>query len=159
MANNQQQSRVEVTQESQQLSLSELCVLADLPVRTVRYYVQTGLVDRPDGGTKAAKYGARHLEQLLLTKKWSAAGVSLERIKELLKGEQAPVPPKARRAGSVEVCSHLHVADGVEIVVEPSRAGLSPEQVRQFISGVMELYEAIASGAGLPAGQTQPSDQ
>jgi DNA-binding transcriptional MerR regulator len=153
MTNNQQQSQGEVNQHSQQFSLSELCVLTDLSVRTVRYYVQTGLVDRPDGGTKGAKYGARHLEQLLLTKKWSAAGVSLERIKELLRGEQAAIPPKARKAGSVEVCSHLYVADGVELVVEPSRAGLSPEQVRQFISGVMELYELVACGTGVPAGQ------
>ena len=128
-----------------QHSLNDLCVLADLPIRTVRYYVQTGLVDRPDGGTKGAKYGAKHLEQLLLIKKWSAAGVSLERIKELLQGQEAPVPPRARKAGSVEVCSHLFVADGVEVVLEPSRAGLSPEQVRQFAKGVMALYASITA--------------
>ena len=29
--------------------ISELCSLVDLPVRTVRYYVQQGLVDRPEG--------------------------------------------------------------------------------------------------------------
>jgi DNA-binding transcriptional MerR regulator len=127
----------------QQHSISELCILADMPVRTLRYYVQTGLVDRPDGGTKGAKYGAKHLEQLLLIKKWSSAGVSLERIKELLRGEEAPVPAKARKAGAIEVCSHLHVADGLEVVLEPSRAGLTPEQVRKFAKGVMALYASI----------------
>ena len=127
----------------QQHSISELCILADMPVRTLRYYVQTGLVDRPEGGTKGAKYGARHLEQLLLIKKWSSAGVSLERIKELLRGEEAPVPAKARKAGAIEVCSHLHVADGLEVVLEPSRAGLTPEQVRKFAKGVMALYASI----------------
>jgi DNA-binding transcriptional MerR regulator len=129
----------------QQHSISELCILVDMPVRTLRYYVQTGLVDRPDGGTKGAKYGAKHLEQLLLIKKWSASGVSLERIKELLHGEEAPVPAKTRRAGSIYVCSHLLVADGVEIVLEPSRAGLTPEQVREFAKGVMALYASITS--------------
>ena len=69
--------------------LSDLCVLADLSPRTVRYYVQIGLVDRPEGETRAARYGATHLEQLLLIKKWTAAGLSLERIRELLQGEQA----------------------------------------------------------------------
>ena len=129
----------------QQHSISELCILADMPVRTLRYYVQTGLVDRPDGGTKGAKYGAKHLEQLLLIKKWSSAGVSLERIKELLRGEEAPVPAKARKAGAIEVCSHLHVADGLEVVLEPGRAGLTPEQVRAFARGVMALYASITS--------------
>lgn len=125
--------------------LADLCVLADMPVRTVRYYVQTGLVDRPEGETRAARYGAKHLEQLLLIKKWAAAGVSLDRIKELLHGEQAPVPLRPRAVGSVEVCSHLTVTDGIEIVIEPGRAGLSPEQVRNFVKGVMAAYAEISS--------------
>ena len=128
----------------QQHTLNELCVLADLPIRTMRYYVQQGLVDRPEGETRAARYGARQLEQVLQIKKWSAAGVSLDRIRELLHGQEAPVPPRARQPGSVEVCSHLHVADGLEIVIEPGRAGLSPEQVRQFTRGVMAIYADIA---------------
>jgi hypothetical protein len=51
--------------------LAELCVLTDMPVRTVRYYVQVGLVDKPVGETRAARYGQLHLEQLLLIKKWT----------------------------------------------------------------------------------------
>ena len=124
-------------------TLSELCVLADLPVRTVRYYVQAGLVDRPVGETRAARYGAKHLEQLLLIKKWTAAGLSLERIRELLQDGETDLPQPRQRPGSVEVRSHLHVADGIEIVIEPSRAGMTPEQVRQFTRGVMELYASL----------------
>lgn len=120
--------------------LADLCVLADLPIRTVRYYIQIGLVDRPEGETRAARYGPRHLEQLLQIRKWTEAGVSLERVRELLHGETAPVPPRPRTPGSVEVCSHLLVADGVELVIEPGRAGLSPEQVRRLVAGVMQVY-------------------
>lgn len=126
-----------------QYTLSELCVLADLPVRTVRYYVQNELVDKPQGETRAARYGARQLEQVLLIKKWTAAGVSLDRIRELLQGEEAPVPARARKPGSVEVWSHLYVADGLEVVIEPGRAQMSPEQVRAFTRGVMALYASI----------------
>ena len=135
--------------------LADLCVLADLPPRTVRYYVQLGLVDRPQGETRAARYGAAHLEQLLLIKKWTAAGLSLERIRELLQGEQAPVPPRARAIGSVEVRSHLMVADGVDLVIEPGRAGLSPEQVRQFIKGVMAVFAQVSGEDGEPAAEAQ----
>lgn len=126
-----------------QYPLSELCVLADLPVRTVRYYVQAGLVDKPVGETRAARYGAKHLEQLLLIKKWTTAGLSLERIRELLQGGETDLPQPRKRPGAVEVRSHLHVADGIEIVIEPSRAGMTPEQVRQFTRGVMELYASL----------------
>ena len=139
--------------------LADLCVLADLPLRTARYYVQIGLVDRPEGETRAARYGAAHLEQLLLIKKWTAAGLSLERIRELLQGEQAPVPPRARAIGSVEVRSHLMVADGVDLVIEPGRAGLSPEQVRQFIKGVMAVFAQVSGedGRSTTEAQNQPT--
>lgn len=130
--------------------LAELCVLVDLSPRTVRYYVQIGLVDRPQGETRAARYGAVHLEQLLQIKKWTAAGLSLERIRELLRGEPPPVAPRARAVGSVEVCSHLMVADGVDVVIAPARAGLSPEQVRQFIQGVMAVFTQVSGGQTPP---------
>ena len=136
--------------------LADLCVLADLPPRTVRYYVQIGLVDRPQGETRAARYGSTHLEQLLLIKKWTAAGVSIERIRELLHGGQPPVPPRERAIGSVSVCSHLSVADGIEVVIDPQRAGLSPEAVRQFIKGVMTAFK-VAQGEEDGALQVDPA--
>ena len=137
--------------------LADLCVLADLPPRTVRYYVQIGLVDRPQGETRAARYGSKHLEQLLLIKKWTAAGVSLERIRELLHGGPPPVPARERAIGSVSVCSHLTVADGIEVVIDPQRAGLSPEAVRQFIQGVMNAFKA-AQGEEDGASQADPAN-
>ena len=123
--------------------LADLCALVDMTPRTVRYYVQIGLVDRPEGETRAARYGARHLEQLLSIRKWTAAGLSLERIRELLHGEPADVPARPRVAGEVAVCSHLSVADGVEVVIEPGRAGLSPAQVRAFVKAVVAAYAQI----------------
>jgi DNA-binding transcriptional MerR regulator len=132
--------------------LAELCVLADVPMRTARYYVQVGLIDHPVGETRAARYGPGHLEQLLLVKKWAAAGVSLERIRELIQGGLPPLPEPRHVAGSVAVRSHLSVADGIEVVIEPGRAGLTPEQVRGFIKGVMAAFDNVtkahASGRG-----------
>ena len=124
-------------------SLAEIAALVELPERTVRYYIQLGLVDRPIGETRAAHYLPSHLEQLLQIRKWTAAGVSLERIRELLSGEPPPVPQRPRGAGSVEVWSHLVVTDGVELTLEPGRAGLAPEEVREFFRGVLALYENI----------------
>ena len=121
-------------------SLDELCVLTDLAKRTVRYYVQIGLVNRPHGETRAARYDVKHLEQLLLIKKWTAAGVSLERIHDLLQGEAAPVPPRPRTPGAIEVCSHVLIADGIELVIDPGRANLSPEQLRRFVKALMQTY-------------------
>ena len=130
--------------DSRTFTLDEIAVLAQLPRRTVRYYIQTGLVDRPQGVGKGAYYTQRHVEQLLQVRKWQLAGLSLQRIGELLRQPaEGPLPPTPRRPGTVEVWSHLVVADGVELTVEPGRAGLSPEQVRALFRVVTQAYRQL----------------
>jgi len=130
--------------ESKTFTLDEIAALAELPRRTVRYYIQSGLIDRPLGVGKGACYTQHHVEQLLLVRKWQLAGLSLERIGKVLKQQAAgPLPPTPRRAGTVEVWSHLVVADGVELTLEPSRAGLTPEQVRAFFRAATQAYAQI----------------
>ena len=131
-------------------SLEELCTLVEMNKRKVRFYIQKGLVDRPDGTGKGAHYSHRHLEQLLAIRKWKDAGVSLERIQELLEdtGQMAAAgslipPPRPKQRGSVEVWSHLHIDDGVELHIEPQRSGLSPEQVRALCREVVRQFEKI----------------
>lgn len=123
------------------LSFEELCSAVDLPARKVRYYIQLGVVDRPEGTTRWAKYTTRHLEQLLSIKKWQAAGLSLERIRELLHGEPNEIPLKRQAAGSVEVWSRLTVAQGVELNVEAGASDLSPEELRTFFRKVLAAYQ------------------
>jgi len=132
----------------QRHTIDELSTLVELPLRTVRYYIQLGLVDRPIGEKKAAYYTAAHVDQLLTIRKWQNAGLSLERIREILAAPEAGLlpPPRPRGAGTVEVWSHLVVADGLEITLEPSRAGLSSEDVRALFRGVTALYEQIKKG-------------
>ena len=90
-------------------TLDQLCTLADCSKRTVRYYVQLGLVDRPVGETRAARYGRRQLEQLLQIKQLSEAGISLERIREVLDGQAPPIPRRACFAFGAVHKAELHV--------------------------------------------------
>jgi DNA-binding transcriptional MerR regulator len=118
-------------------TLDDICSLTDFPKRTVRYYMQLGLVDRPIGETRAAQYAEDHLTQLLKIKKLTDAGVSLERIRDVLTGGDEPVPLRQKRPGSIEVKSHLHVMPGIELQISPEEAGMSPEQVRALVKAVM----------------------
>lgn len=127
------------------LSFEELCSAVDLPVRKVRYYIQLGLVDRPDGTTRWATYTTRHVEQLLSIKKWQGAGLSLERIREILHGDPDDLPPKRPAVGAVEVWSRLTVAPGVELNVEAGASGLSPEELRAFFRKVLAAYQETTS--------------
>ncbi len=129
--------------EPKRFSLDDLCTLSDTSKRTVRYYMQIGLVDGPVGSTKAAHYLAKHLDQLLTVRKLSDAGVSLDRIREVLSGEAPPVPLRQRKPGAVEVRSHLFIAEGVELEISPERSGLSPEQVRTLVRAVMQAHQDL----------------
>ncbi len=141
-----------VMKEKEELfTLDEISSLVDLPRRTVRYYIQVGLVDRPDGVGRGAHYTTRHLDQLLEIRKWQQAGLSLERIRELLSAggeETLQPPPRPRQKGSVEVWSHVVIDDGIELIIDPKRANLTPEEVRELATDVMVLYEKIHSKEG-----------
>jgi len=124
-------------------SLDDLCTLTDLPKRTVRYYMQMGLVDRPIGETRAAHYLSQHLDQLLKVKQLTDAGISLERIAEIQNGEELPVPAKPRKPGDIQVRSHVHVAPGIELQISPEEADMSPEQIRAIVKAVMKTIQEI----------------
>ncbi len=124
-------------------SLDDLCTLTDLPKRTVRYYMQMGLVDRPIGETRAAHYLTAHLDQLLKVKQLTDAGISLERIAEIQNGEDLPVPAKPKKPGDIQVKSHVHVAPGIELQISPEEADMSPEQIRALVKAVMKTIQEI----------------
>jgi len=129
--------------EHKTFSLDEVCTLTDFSKRTVRYYMQLGLVDRPIGETRSAHYLEVHIDQLLRVKKLTDAGVSLERIREVLAGEESPVSERKRKPGSIEVKSHLFIAPGIELQISPEEAGMSPDQVRLLIKELMNVTTKV----------------
>ena len=142
-----------VAANADRLSLDQLSSLAGATPRTVRFYISQGLLDRPVGSKRGAHYTRRHLEQLLLVRRWTDAGLSLERVRELIAGAPEDPPPRAPAAGSVEVWSRVTLADGLEVHVEPGRAGLSPEQLRTLVRGITALYRQVRADA---AGESGP---
>ena len=124
-------------------NIHDLATLASVPTRTVRFYIAEGLIDRPHGAKRGAWYEDRHLQQLLLIRRWTDAGLSLDRVRELQTGSPEEAPPRPVKPGMVEVWSRITLSDGVEIQVEPGRAGMTPEQVRAFIQDVTAAYRRV----------------
>ena len=129
--------------ENKTFKLDELAQLTDLPIRTIRYYIQLGLLARPVGEGRAAHYITGHLERLLEIKKLSTAGVALDRIRDILAGAEAPVPPRPRAPGTVEVRSHIFLAPGVELQINPVEASWPPEKIRALAREAMILAQKI----------------
>ncbi|WP_086932068.1 MerR family transcriptional regulator [Agarilytica rhodophyticola] len=131
--------------KTQTYTLDELCQLADVNVRTARFYIQKGLVPGPEGKNRGARYFPSHLQKLLEIKKWQSAGLSLERIAEILQQPDDPhhLPLKRPQPGSLEVWTHIIIDDGIELQVEPARSGLTSSQIRELSQQILELYKTI----------------
>lgn len=139
--------------EDARYSIDDLVARTGLNRRTIRYYIQLGLVDRPIGETRAAYYTPQHLSQLVRVTSLSAEGLSLDAIGRLAKSDPAASPRASAAAysaavGNVEVRSHLTLAPGVELVVEPGRAGLTPQQLKRLFRDTLALYGRIKNEEG-----------
>jgi DNA-binding transcriptional MerR regulator len=124
------------------LGIDDLCRLTGLTRRTVRFYIQKGLLEKPFGEKKGAWYSQGHLERLVRIRQLSAAGLSLDAIARQLDdnadgGATSSVAPP----GSVTVKSHITVARGLEVVVCPEMAQMRPEQLRKFLRLLAEAYK------------------
>lgn len=81
-------------------TLTELCKLADVTPRTVRYYISQGLLPGPSQSGPAARYTEAHLGRLRLIKKLQAGYLPLAEIRSRLRGQ--PDDPTGLLADRVE---------------------------------------------------------
>ena len=125
-------------------TLNELSALVDINARTIRFYIQQGVVDKPHGLNKGAYYTEEHLQQLLTVKKYKEAGVSLDRIAQIIHEEQGSESIDYRtRPGQIEVLSRIHLMEGVELSINPERSGLTQQDIRQLSRGVLEIIKTL----------------
>src|SRR5437762_2267172 len=90
--------------------------------RTVRYYTTLGLLDRPRIENRQARYGQRHLLQLLAIKVLQSLDLPLARIQELMYGRSDAelqqlidsLPPRQE-----ETAPELPALTLKEVIVEP----------------------------------------
>lgn len=89
------------------IDLTELCHLSGVTQRTVRYYVQQGLLPQPGPGREARKYGPEYLHRLKLIRQLQREHLPLAEIRQRLDGLSeaqiaarvaTPAPPAASSA-------------------------------------------------------------
>lgn len=114
-------------------SLQDISKLTGLPVRTIRYYIQKDLVDKPEGARKTASYSQSHLEQLMTVKRLSESGLSLAAIAKVMNGSQAPIAQHSDlQPGQIRAVSQVHICSGVELSIDPLACDLDSQQLRQL---------------------------
>ena len=138
-------------QDERCYGIEELAELGGVTRRTVRYYVQRGLLPTPLGTGRGPHYTPAHLERLIHIRKLQETGVPLAEITARLDGVlQTPgsvpeVPPER------STWMRFVLADGVELHVRTGAASLQPSQLAR-------LVEATRHTLGLQAAP-HPSDK
>src|SRR6185295_9245922 len=92
----------------------ELAERAGVSRRTVRYYVQRGLLPAPAGLGRGKHYGEAHLARLVRIRELQEAGVPLERIAEQLEG-RVPAPLPLPCAPQQSAWTRIVLGEGVEL--------------------------------------------
>ena len=80
--------------EGARYGIEELAEAGGVSRRTVRYYVQEGLLPPPLGAGRGAYYGPEHLRQLESVKSMQEQGMTLEEVRRALSGHRAAQPAK-----------------------------------------------------------------
>jgi DNA-binding transcriptional MerR regulator len=76
------------------LTIGELARQSGVTPRTIRYYIELGLLPPPHGGRRVATYREEHLRRIHLIRKLQASRLSLDEIRERL-GVMSPVEAEA----------------------------------------------------------------
>ena len=120
--------------------IAELAALGGVSRRTVRYYVQRGLLPAPGGTGRGRHYGDEHLERLIQVRRWQEEGRSLAEIEA---GEAEPsvaecVAPVSDLAKQLWV--RFGVTEGVELMIR-SDAGIGPAKLDRVAEAVRRVLE------------------
>ena len=115
-------------------AIQDLADLADVSRRTVRYYVQEGLIPAPLGVGRGRHYAQAHLNRLLQVKELQAAGRTLDEIRATLV-DGAAARPVRRAAASFpdrSIWRRLQIAPGIEVHVAHHVTLPGPNRLREL---------------------------
>ena len=121
--------------------VGELAALGGVSRRTVRYYVQEGLLAPPDGLGRGASYGEGHLERLLKVRSLQEQGLTLDEVRHALRAGQGDSSSRDReereeREGLAPprraVLTRIELAPGVELLVDGRLRLPSPGKLEEL---------------------------
>ena len=109
------------------LDLTELADRAGVSIRTVRYYIQQGLLPKPEARGPGAHYTEEHLDRLLLVKRLQREHLPLAEIRRVLESSagEMPAPRTARdyiRSVIGEPAAPLFAAQADELPAPTTRS-------------------------------------
>ncbi|MDR3153127.1 MAG: helix-turn-helix domain-containing protein [Deltaproteobacteria bacterium] len=143
-------------------TVAELESITAFSRRTIRHYVNVGLVSRPMGEGRGSYYTAAHLRELLDIRSLTDEGLTLEAAGARIRQERMRgMASTARKPGVIQVQSRVCLAPGVDLVVSPEESAFSAEEIREIARSCVSAARKIskrkaAAPAKAPSAVTGP---
>ncbi|MDX2184306.1 MAG: MerR family transcriptional regulator [Gemmatimonadaceae bacterium] len=125
------------TTDDRRYGIDELADLAGVSRRTVRYYVQRGLLPAPLGLGRGKHYSTEHLERLIQVRDLQEGGVPLSEIIDEYSADDGGVamrPMPEPRAPRQSTWTKVMLDDDVELLVRGRR--LEPRSLQRLIEAL-----------------------
>jgi len=123
--------------ETKQYTIEGLCELTGFSRRTIRYYVQEGLIDAPAGRGRGGFYFDSHLDKLRQIKALQDDGLKLSQIQELLREHKKPEMAPLR-----EIWIRYPIEPGIEIHIQRELE----ESERKKLAEIIRVAKSILKG-------------
>lgn len=118
-------------------AIGELADLGGVSRRTVRYYVQEGLLPAPFGVGRGDHYGPVHLERIQQVRAFQEQGLSLDEIRATLATGDRPAAAAMRApvasVPSAAVWRRMPLTPGVELHVSSDLRQPGPDALRALL--------------------------
>src|SRR5262245_7480859 len=139
-----------------QFDLNDLCEQADVTARTVRYYIQQGLLPSPGLGS-GARYSSAHLTRLRVIRRLQREHLPLAEIRRRLESLDEAALVGLLETPPANPGSHLSAVDYVRTVLGTSAAAASSPPTLVPSSGSAPAPAPAPPGAGArPAAPATP---
>lgn len=131
----------------QELTIEDLAKLSNLSLRTLRYYIQEGLLPGPNTAGKYASYSQEHLDYLSMIQRLKRLHLPLKEIRHLLSNM---TPEDMSRILNYQDQIHLSVQDAVDsynILSENEE----PSSALDYIRNLEQRQTRLRSVTGSPS--------
>ena len=123
--------------EDQKYTIDELTELTGFTRRTIRYYVQEGLLDPPAGRGRGGFYYDSHVDALRKIKSLQDKGLNLQSIARQLRGEEPEIKtPELVR----QVRARYEILPGLQIDVSREIEESGSKKIQELIKFARTLF-------------------
>ncbi len=120
-------------------SIGELADKAGVSRRTVRYYVQRGLVDPPEGLGRGSAYAEKHVEQIQRVLRLQREGMDLETIQSV---PEDALPVRVSPHGAPELVMRIPIGEGVRLELDAGSSPPTPETLDKLAEACARILRS-----------------